>query len=152
MKKYCIDACVFLNILFPTSSKAIKEDMAGSEKVVSALSDGKILGITTSIVLAEIKWVFCREEKDGFEIAYHTLTRLLRRSLTIVEITNKIAIEAAGYRCKYYSRINQFSYNDGLYLSTAVNYNVDAIISTDTHLLKVDETKTISPREFNIDL
>ena len=140
---YGIDSNVFLAVTIPESTRAGKKEVEGSERLLSALHDGRIRGVTSSIVFAELRWVFDRERKGGFPIVQAPLQETLRGKLQIVDVDPHLAMLGADYRYRYYSRTNQFSYHDGLILATAVIHQASVLVSTDPHLLKVTELKGI---------
>lgn len=149
---YGIDSNVFLAVTIPESTRAGKKEVEGSERVLSALHDGRIRGVTSSIVFAELRWLFTRERKGGFPIVQATLQETLRGKLRIVDVDPHLAMLCADYRYRYYSRTNQFSYHDGLILATAVVYRASVLVSTDPHLLKVTELEgieVIAPSAFH---
>src|SRR2546430_14124925 len=110
-----------------------------SERVLRAVEEGRLRAISTTILFGEIRYVYLREDKPGFEIAYAAIEAA--ENLRTVTITIPLAIHAAELRRKYYSKNNAFSYNDGLYLATGLAEQADLLIPTDPHLLNVTEMK-----------
>lgn len=143
-----IDSSVFLAVVVPGATKAMKDEVESSERIIELLHSGEFQCVTSSIVFAEIRWVLMREGKDSFNLVEATLRETLRGKLTIVDIGPEIASEAAYYRWNYYSRKNAFSYNDGLILATSIMTGCKGIISTDPHLLQVKEIRALSPSNF----
>lgn len=143
-----IDANVPLAISFPSSTRMSPENIEGSERIMHALDEGRIIMVVPSIILGEIKWVYLREEREGFEIVQHRLQVVLKDRLRIVDITPELAIQAAKHRAKYYSRRHPFSYNDGLYLAVALAARAKLLISADPHLMEIEEIETIEPKDF----
>ncbi|MDO8886338.1 type II toxin-antitoxin system VapC family toxin [Candidatus Oleimmundimicrobium sp.] len=153
METFCIDASVFLHVLLSRHSKTSRENVEASEKVIDLLQEEKILAVAPAVVMAEIKWVIGRENKnfpskqlkEKFGEIDALFFQFLRKNLEIVSIDVDLASEAAEYRLKYYSRQNDFSYNDALYLATALRKKAKYLITTDTHLLKVEEISALEP-------
>jgi len=143
-----IDANIPLAIAFPHSTRMSAENIRGAERIMHALDEGRIAVIVPSIFFGEIRWVYLREGREGFEIIYHRLRTALKERFYIVGITPELAIRAAEYRGKYYSPRRAFSYNDGLYLAVAVSAGAKCLVSSDPHLMEVEEIKTIEPRDF----
>jgi predicted nucleic acid-binding protein len=142
----CLDANVFLAVLIPEATRAPKEEIAGAERVLSAIEEGRLHAVSTAILLGEIRYVYLREDKPGFEISSAAIQA--EANLQIVTITVPLAIHAAELRRKYYSRKNAFSYNDGLYLATGLAERADLLITTDPHLLSITELKALSPSQY----
>jgi len=143
-----IDANIPLAVAFPRASRMSPEDIEGARRVMHALDRKKIAVVIPSIALGEMKWVYVREGRSGFEIIQHRLQVALKDRIDIIDISAELAIQAAEYRGKYYSRQHPFSYNDGLYLAVAVSSGVQYLISADPHLLKIEEVETLQPRDF----
>jgi len=139
----CLDANVFLAVLIPEATRAPKEEIAGAGRVLRAVEEGRLRAISTTILFGEIRYVYLREDKPGFELAYAAIEAA--GNLRTVTITTPLAIHAAELRRKYYSKNNAFSYNDGLYLATGLAEQADLLITTDPHLLKVTEMKAMPP-------
>ncbi|MBI2964439.1 MAG: PIN domain-containing protein [Deltaproteobacteria bacterium] len=142
----CLDANVFLAVLIPEASKAVREEVVAAERVLRAVEEGRLRAVSTAIVFGEIRYVYLREDKPGFEIARAALEA--EPNLRTVTITAPLAIHGAELRRKYYSKRNAFSYNDGLYLATALAENASLLITTDPHLLTIDEVRAISPSQY----
>jgi len=142
----CLDANVFLAVLIPESTKAVREEVAGAERVLQAIETGRLRAVSTAILFGEIRYVYLREDKPGFEIARAAIET--ESNLRTVAVTALLAIRAAEFRKKYYSKRNTFSYNDGLYLATALAENAGMVITTDPHLLSVEEIRAISPSQY----
>ncbi len=142
----CLDANIFLAVLIPQTTKASHAEITGAERVLLALEEGRLRAVSPAILLGEIRYVFLREDKPGFEIALSAIES--EPNLSILDITKSLAIQAAEFRKKYYSKRNTFSYNDGLYLATGLTQEVDLLITTDPHLLHVTELKSILPGQF----
>ena len=142
----CLDANVFLAVLIPEATRAPKEEIAGAGRVLKALEEGRLQGISTAIFLGEIRYVYLRENKSGFEIARAAIEA--EANLRILPITVPLAVHAAELRRRYYSKKNAFSYNDGLYLASGLAEHADLIITTDPHLLGVTELKSIPPSQY----
>jgi predicted nucleic acid-binding protein len=142
----CLDANVFLAVLLPEATKAPRVELEGAERVLRAVETGRLRGVATTILFGEIRYAYLRENTAGFEIASAAIEA--EPNLRTVPITAPLAIRAAEFRRKYYSKKSPFSYNDGLYLATGVAENADVLITTDSHLLSVSELKTIRPSEY----
>jgi predicted nucleic acid-binding protein len=142
----CLDANVFLAVLIPEATKAPKVEIAGAERVLKALEDGRLHGVSTTILFGELRYVYLREDKPGFEIARAAIEA--QDNLGIVSITVPLAIHAAELRRRYYSKTTAFSYNDGLYLATGLAEHADFLITTDPHLLSVTDLKAIPPSQY----
>ncbi len=142
----CLDANVFLAVLIPEATKASKEEISGAERVLRAVEEGRLRGVSTTILFGEIRYVYLREDKPGFEIACAAIEAEV--NLRVLAITVPLAIHAAELRRKYYSKRNAFSYNDGLYLATSLAEDADLLITTDPHLLNVTDLKTIPPSRY----
>jgi predicted nucleic acid-binding protein len=142
----CLDANVFLAMLIPESTKAPKGEVAGAERVLKAVEEGRLQAVSTAVVFGEIRYVYLREEKPGFEVARAAIEA--EENLRTSPVSVPLAIRAAELRRKYYSRSNAFSYNDGLYLATALAESATVLITTDPHLLNVSELRTMVPSQF----
>lgn len=142
----CLDANVFLAVLIPEATKAPKDEIAGATRLLKALEDGRLRAISTTILLGEIRFVYLREDKVGFEIARAAIEA--ESNLRLHSVSASLAIHSAELRRKYYSKKNAFSYNDGLYLATALAEHADLLITTDPHLLNVTEMKTLRPSNY----
>ena len=137
----CLDANIFLAVLIPEATRAPKEEISGAERVLKAVEEGRLRGVSTTILFGEIRYVYLREDKPGFEIACAAIEA--EANLRLLAITVPLAIHAAELRKKYYSKKNTFSYNDGLYLATGIAEHADILITTDPHLLSVTDLKAI---------
>ncbi|HEY7717007.1 MAG TPA: PIN domain-containing protein [Candidatus Binatia bacterium] len=142
----CLDANIFLAVLVPEATQAPKDEIAGAARVLRALEDGHLRAVSTAIVLGEIRYVYLREDKAGFEIARAAIES--ENNIRVLDITAPLAIHAAELRRRYYSKKNAFSYNDGLYLATGLAEQADMLITTDPHLLSVIELKTLRPSQY----
>lgn len=142
----CLDANVFLAVLIPEATKAPTVEITGAERVLKALETGRLQGVSTAILFGELRYVYLREDKPGFEIARAAIEA--EAALRVVTITVPLAIHAAELRRRYYSKQNTFSYNDGLYLATGLAERADFLITTDPHLLNVTELKAIPPSQY----
>src|SRR4029453_210307 len=142
----CLDVNVFLSVLIPESTRVPREEIAGAERVLGALEEGQLRGISTTILFGEIRYVYLRENKAGFEIACAAIEA--EANFQAVAITVPLAIHAAELRRKYYSKKNAFSYNDGLYLATGLAEHADLLITTDPHLLNTADLKAILPSQY----
>jgi predicted nucleic acid-binding protein len=142
----CLDANVFRAVLIPESTRVPREEIAGAERVLRAIEEGQLRGISTAILFGEIRYVFLRQSKAGFEVARAVIEAEV--NLQAVAITVSLAIHAAELRRKYYSKKNAFSYNDGLYLATGPAEHADLLITTDPHLFNTADLKVILPRRY----
>ncbi len=142
----CLDANVFLALLIPESTKVSREEIDGSGQVLQAIEKGRLRGIVPSIFFGELRYVYLRDDKPGFEIARAAIEA--EPNITTVPVSVQLAIHAAELRRKYYSKRNAFSYNDGLYLAVGIAEQADLLITTDPHLLAVREIKTMLPSQF----
>jgi predicted nucleic acid-binding protein len=142
----CLDANIFLAVLVPEATRSPKDEIAGAVRVLKAVEHGHLRGVSTAIVLGEIRYVYLREDKAGFEIARAAIES--ENNLRVLDITAPLAIHAAELRRRYYSKKNAFSYNDGLYLATGLAEQADLLITTDPHLLSVIELKTLRPSQY----
>jgi len=142
----CLDANVFLAALIPEATKAPKEEILGSARVLKAIEEGRLRCVSTAILLGEIRYVYLREDKAGFEIARAAIEA--ESSLRLLSVTASLAIHAAELRRKYYSKKNTFSYNDGFYLATGLAERADLLITTDPHLLNATELETLRPSHY----
>lgn len=142
----CLDANIFLAVLIPGLTKAPKDEIAGAGRVLKAVEEGRLQGVSTAILFGEIRYVYLRENKPGFEIARAAIDA--EGNLRILAITAPLAIHAAELRRRYYSKKNAFSYNDGLYLATGMAERANLLITTDPHLLSVAELKAMSPSQY----
>jgi predicted nucleic acid-binding protein len=102
----CLDANVFLAVLIPESTRVPREEIAGAERVLGALEEGQLRGISTTILFGEIRYVYLRENKAGFEIACAAIEA--EANFQAVAITVPLAIHAAELRRKYYSKKNSY--------------------------------------------
>ena len=96
----CFDANVFLAVLIPEATKAPKGEIAGAGRVLKALEEGRLRGISTAILLGEVRYVYLREDKSGFEIARAAIEA--EANLRILPITVPLAVHAAELRRRYY--------------------------------------------------
>jgi len=142
----CLDANVFLALLIPESTKALREEIDGAERVLRAVEKGRIQAIAPSILFGEIRYVYLREDKPGFEVARAAIEA--ESNFSVIAVTAPLAIHAAELRRKYYSKQKAFSYNDGLYLAIGIAESVDFMITTDPHLLGAQELKLMLPSQF----
>lgn len=142
----CLDANIFLAVLIPEATKAPKDEIAGAERVLKAVEERRLRGISTAILFGEIRYAYLREDKPGFEIARAAIES--EANLRIMAVTVPLAIHAAELRRRYYSKRNAFSYNDGLYLATGLAEHADLLITTDPHLLAVRDLKTMPPSQY----
>jgi predicted nucleic acid-binding protein len=142
----CLDANIFLAVLIPEATKAPKDEIAGAERVLKAVERKHLRGLSTAILFGEIRYAYLREDKPGFEIARAAIEA--EASLSIISVTVPLAIHAAELRRRYYSKKNAFSYNDGLYLATALTEHADLLVTTDPHLLAVRDLKTMAPSQY----
>ena len=142
----CLDANVFLAVLIPEATRVLKEEIAGAERVLRAVEEGRLRGVLPAILFGEIRYVYLREDKPGFEIASAAIQ--VEANLRTVTITPPLAIHAAELRRKYYSKKNVFSYNDGLYLVAGLAERADLLITTDPHLLGIAELRAIPPSQY----
>ena len=142
----CIDANIFLAVLIPEATRAPKDEIAGAARVLKAVEEGRLRGVSTAILLGEIRYAYLREDKLGFEIGRAAIEA--EANLRVIPISVSLAIHAAEMRRKYYSKKNVFSYNDGLYLATGLVEHADVLITTDPHLLNVGELKTMPPSQY----
>jgi predicted nucleic acid-binding protein len=127
-------------------TRAPRAEIAGAERVLTAVETGRLRAVSTTILLGEIRYVYLREDRPGFEIAAAALDTEAR--LRTVAVTVPLAIRAAELRRKYYSKKNAFSYNDGLYLATAIAEHADCLITTDPHLLAASELPALPPSAY----
>ena len=147
-RRLCLDSSVFLAVIVPEATKAAREEVRGAERVLRALERGEIGAVTSVMALAEIRWVFARERKPGFDVARATLEAGFRGHLEILPVDSDLAVASAAYRQRYYSKANPFSYNDGIFLATAVRIGAAALLTTDPHLLHVAEMPAHRPADF----
>jgi predicted nucleic acid-binding protein len=142
----CLDANIFLAVLIPEATKAPKNEIAGAERVLKAVQEKRLRGLSTAILFGEIRYAYLREDKPGFEIARAAIEAEV--ALHIASVTVPLAIHAAELRRRYYSKKNAFSYNDGLYLATGLAEHVDLLITTDPHLLAVRDLRAMPPSQY----
>jgi predicted nucleic acid-binding protein len=142
----CLDANLFLAVLIPEATRAPRNEIVGAARVLKAVEEGHLQGVTTAILFGEIRYAYLREDKLGFEIARAAIEA--EANLRVVAVTASLAIHAAELRRKYYSKKNVFSYNDGLYLATGLGEKADLIVTTDPHLLNVRELKKMPPSQY----
>ena len=142
----CLNANIFLAVLIPKAIRGPKDEIAGAERVLKAVEAKRLRGISTAILLGEIRYAYLREDKPGFEIARAAIEAEV--NLRIFAVTVPLAIHAAELRRRYYSKKNVFSYNDGLYLATGIAEKVDLLITTDPHLLGARDLKTMPPSQY----
>jgi predicted nucleic acid-binding protein len=144
----CLDSNVFLAVIVPEATKASQEDVRGAERTLRALERGEISAVTSVMALAEMRWVFAREQKPGFDVARATLEGGFHGHLTILPVDADLAVASATYRRRYYSKASPFSYNDGIFLATGIRARATALLTTDTHLLHVAEMAAHRPTDF----
>ena len=150
--RLCLDSNVFLAVIVPEVTRAPRDDIRGAERLLRALQKGEIVAFTSVMALAEIRWVFEREKKPGFDIARATLEDGFADHLTILPVDADLAVMSAIHRRRYYSRKNPFSYNDGIFLATALRTGTSALVTTDPHLLHVSEISAFLPSAFPSEL
>ena len=143
----CLDANIFLAVLIPEATRAPKDEIAGAGRVLNAVEKGRLRGVSTAILLGEIRYAYLREDKSGFEIARAAIEA--EANLRVVTVSVSLAIHAAELRRRYYSKKNVFSYNDGLYLATGLAERVDLLITTNPHLLGTRDLKTMRFSQFH---
>ena len=150
--KLCLDSNVFIAVMLPETTKASQDDIRGADRLLGSLHKGEVTAITSVMALAEVRWVFDREQKPGFDIARATLESGFAGHLSILQVDTDLAVASAIYRRRYYSRSNPFSYNDGIFLATAVRGGAAALVTTDPHLLGASEVPAYRPRAFPAEL
>ncbi|MBI4736136.1 MAG: PIN domain-containing protein [candidate division NC10 bacterium] len=143
---------MFLAVIVPEVTRAPRDDIRASERLLRALQKGEIVAFTSVMALAEIRWVFEREKKPGFDIVRATLEDGFAGHLTILPVDADLAVMSAIHRRRYYSRNNPFSYNDGIFLATALRTGTSALVTTDPHLLHVSEVSALRPSAFPSEL
>ena len=134
--------------MVPEATKAPAEDIRGAERLLRAVERGAITAVTSVMVLAEVRWVFAREQKPSFDVARATLESGFGDHLILRAVDGDLAVASAGYRRQYYSKASPFSYNDGIFLATGVRTRARALFTTDPHLLQTTEMTALRPREF----
>ena len=95
----CLDANVFLAALIPEATKAPKDEILGSARVLRALEEGRLRCVSTAILLGEVRYVYLREDKAGFEIARAAIEA--ETGMRLLSVTASLAIHAAELRRKY---------------------------------------------------
>ena len=75
------------------NQRGSREAIAGAERVLGALEEGQLRGISTTILFGEIRYVYLRENKAGFEIACAAIEAAA--NFQAVAITVPLAIHAA---------------------------------------------------------
>jgi len=150
--RFCLDSNVFLAVIIPEATRAPRDDIRGAERLLRALQKGEIAAVTSVMALAEIRWVFEREEKPGFDIARATLEDGFAEHLTVLSVDADLAVRSAIHRRRYYSKSNPFSYNDGIFLATALRAGATTLVTTDPHLLHVSEISARRPSAFPAEL
>jgi predicted nucleic acid-binding protein len=144
----CLDANVFLALLIPESTKALRAEIEGAERVLRAIENGRLRAVSPSILFGELRYVYLREDKPGFEVARTAIEAA--HNFNTVPVTVPLAIQAAELRRKYYSKRNAFSYNDGLYLAVGLAEQADLLVTTDPHLLGIQEMNTMLPSQYKL--
>jgi hypothetical protein len=109
-------------------------------------ADGRRSVFLDSIIDGELRYVYLRDDKPGFEIVWAAIES--EPNINTVPVNISLAVHAAELRRKYYSKQNAFSYNDGLYLAVGIAEQTDFLITTDPHLLGVREIETMLPSRF----
>ncbi|KXA91292.1 hypothetical protein AKJ57_01870 [candidate division MSBL1 archaeon SCGC-AAA259A05] len=150
MGRIGLDSNVFLCVLLPGATKTSRGNIDGSERVLKSLS-GTNKGITSSIVLAEIAWAFLREGKGGPEMEGAKEVIEGTEGLEINPVDPHIAWRAGKLRGRHYEKESPISYQDTVYLATSLREKVDALYTTDPHLLKLEEEEIpiVEPKDFN---
>jgi predicted nucleic acid-binding protein len=146
--RLCLDSNVFLAVIVPDATRASREDVRGAERLLESLKKGEIAAVTSVMALAEIRWVFDREQKSGFDMARAALEQGFAGQLDILPVDADLAVASAVYRRRYYSKTNSFSYNDGIILATAIRGGAGGLVTTDPHLLAATEIPTFRPSSF----
>ena len=146
--RLCLDSNVFLAVIVPDATRASREDARGAERLLESLKKGEIAAVTSVMALAEIRWVFDREQKSGFDMARAALVQGFAGKLDILPVDADLAVASAVYRRRYYSKTNPFSYNDGIILATAMRGGANGLVTTDPHLLSVTEIRTFRPSSY----
>lgn len=150
MGRVGLDANVFLCVLLPESTIAGKQNIRGSEEILSSLGRD-ITAVTSTIVFAEIAWAFAREGKTGVEMEAAKKVIETMEGLNLVPVDADIAFQAGRLRRRHYSKKSQISYQDAIYLATCLKEQVKVFYTTDSHLLGLKEgTKIKKPRLFSL--
>lgn len=146
---YCLDSNIFLAHLLPLPTRAPDLEVKAAGEIIKAIEKESLQVLISSIVMGEIRWVYLRENSPGYDIVEAAI--LNQPNIEILNINVPLAVQAAEFRKQYYSRANSFSYNDGLILATAVSQGSRCLITTDPHLLQIDELPTFTPSRFTND-
>ena len=57
----CLDANIFLAVLIPEATRAPKNEIAGAARVLKAVEEGHLQGVTTAILFGEIRYAYLRK-------------------------------------------------------------------------------------------
>jgi predicted nucleic acid-binding protein len=111
-------------------------------KEIFNLNDhGDFTFITSSITLLEVLVKPLKDGKNKLAESYKDIL-LNAAGIEMIEITNAIAIRAAGLRAKYGVKTP-----DAIQLATAIEFNVDYFLTNDLRLKLVNEVESITLNE-----
>ena len=142
-----LDACVFLAVLLPRPGGVAAAEVAAARYALTALEEGRVLGITSALALAEVDYALGR---DGITVERRQqvrvyLTQVLRTQLAVEPVDAEIAFAAADHRLAHYHRERSpISYADSIYVATARRSGAAQLLTTDTALLALQDP-TIAP-------
>ncbi|MCL4518364.1 MAG: PIN domain-containing protein [Thaumarchaeota archaeon] len=134
-----ISAALDTNIFISVINK--ERDYANSKKILDLVDDGKLKGIVSTIVVAEISSGYeDSKEKDEF------LASILGASnYEIVDVTVPIALDAGNLRLKKHLNLP-----DALIVASALRHGAEFLISNDNSIAKTQKAdlRVLTASEF----
>jgi predicted nucleic acid-binding protein len=94
------------------------------------------VGIVPSIVIHEFYKI--QLQTLGKDVAETRVNSLLKLRLQVINLDTSIAIEAAKLRCKY----SELPTADAIIAATAMKTASDCVLTDDSHIKQIKETKT----------
>jgi len=129
--KICLDTNVFLSV------KNREEDAQHCENILDLIDEGKVKGVISTIVVAEVcAGFYGNEESEAEEFVEH-----IAALYEIVPIDLEIAVESARLRRKYGLKLP-----DAMIIITSKK--ADVFITKDKELKKIKDLKILTPKEF----
>ena len=133
--KVCLDSNVFISI------KNKEGNAADCTKILDAIEQGKIDGVVSSIVLAEVEVGYYMNKEYSDAEAF--VTKIIS-DYTLVPVPEDIAVEGAKIRAMTGMRLP-----DALISATAQVTRSDFLITTDIPVFKKSSYKVITPTDFS---
>ncbi len=130
-----LDTNIFLNVLKEESG------MESSAMLLEHIESGKVLGVTSTLVLAEIVTLFYRE---GDYVGGKRVLDLLKDfpNLTLVDLTSDIVDSCAKLKVTY-----KLSLADAIVLDAALELHADVFVTRDPDFDSVDAIPIKRPED-----